>query len=305
LPNNSKKTASSKKPNKTFLLGVGCQKGGTSWLHSYLHSHPNGDFGLMKEYHVLDVLFSPYNERFLKRRLRKLNKYIGQLINGTLNQAEMASHDAGIRDIKLVGFYQNIENYYDYFDELYEKSADTTLVGDITPAYAALTSEDLRTVKEALEARGFDVKVIFLMRDPIDRNYSASRMEIRDRLSKGKKVKKTANEMFTTKLTDIGAKDRTNYPMTINNLEAVFDPDNIHFGFFEDLFTDAEVKKITDFLGIEYVEADFGNLVNASPRTEDLSQENIEKARTLFASTYDFIAKKFPEKDIKTLWKNM
>ena len=36
--------------NRTFLLGVGAQKAGTTWLHSYAASSPNTNMGDMKEY---------------------------------------------------------------------------------------------------------------------------------------------------------------------------------------------------------------------------------------------------------------
>ncbi len=39
-----------------FLLGVGAQKAGTSWLHQQLHSRPDANFGFCKEYHIHDVL---------------------------------------------------------------------------------------------------------------------------------------------------------------------------------------------------------------------------------------------------------
>ena len=43
----------------TFLLGVGCQKGGTAWLHRYLEASPQCDPGFRKEYHVWDSLDLP------------------------------------------------------------------------------------------------------------------------------------------------------------------------------------------------------------------------------------------------------
>ena len=41
---------------KTFLLGVGAQKAGTSWLHDQLNRRRDADFGFLKEYHVFDAL---------------------------------------------------------------------------------------------------------------------------------------------------------------------------------------------------------------------------------------------------------
>ena len=40
----------------TFLLGVGAQKAGTSWLHDQLQRRNDVDFGFLKEYHVFDAL---------------------------------------------------------------------------------------------------------------------------------------------------------------------------------------------------------------------------------------------------------
>ena len=41
---------------KTFLLGVGCQKGGTTWLYDYLATSPQFKHGHRKEYHVFDAI---------------------------------------------------------------------------------------------------------------------------------------------------------------------------------------------------------------------------------------------------------
>ena len=43
------------KSEKVFILGVGCQKGGTTWLHKQLDKHPNVNMGFTKEYHVFDA----------------------------------------------------------------------------------------------------------------------------------------------------------------------------------------------------------------------------------------------------------
>ena len=41
---------------KIFILGVGAQKGGTTWLHRQLNSNQNIDLGFRKEYHILDAI---------------------------------------------------------------------------------------------------------------------------------------------------------------------------------------------------------------------------------------------------------
>ena len=54
----------------TFLLGVGCQKGGTAWLHRYLEGSPQCDPGFRKEYHVWDALDLPAG-RLARERIEK------------------------------------------------------------------------------------------------------------------------------------------------------------------------------------------------------------------------------------------
>ena len=54
----------------TFLLGVGCQKGGTAWMHRYLEASPQCDPGFRKEYHVWDALDLPAG-RLARERIEK------------------------------------------------------------------------------------------------------------------------------------------------------------------------------------------------------------------------------------------
>ena len=42
-----------------FLLGLGAQKAGTSWLHAQLNRRRDADFGFLKEYHIHDALPLP------------------------------------------------------------------------------------------------------------------------------------------------------------------------------------------------------------------------------------------------------
>ena len=153
---------------KNFILGVGCQKGGTSWLRSQLKKSRNVDMGFTNEYHVFDALFVPECEGFLNGKLKALQKTSFDL-GGLSEKSQLLKH---------ISFYIDTQNYYDYFDYLwYRGGDDLTTFGDITPSYAALPESALSTIKSELEARGFKVKVVFLMRDPIERCWSMIRMQ--------------------------------------------------------------------------------------------------------------------------------
>ena len=304
-PTSAPKSASN--PKKTFLLGVGCQKGGTSWLSEYLHSLPEFERGFTKEYHVLDVHFHPHNQRFKTRQIAYLNKRLERPQNqGNVGKAAK-DHELG-RRLHWVSFYNDLKSYFDYFAMLESRSPQVHVVGDITPAYALVPRRAYRRVKRAMTARGFDVKVVFLMRDPIERLHSATRMRRRD-LHKFQNEQRhayvhnlTDDELFLDMLASPANFARSDYKTTIKKLDAEFAPEEIFYAFYEDLFNDATVKRLTDFLGLQYQKPNFSERVNVTERTSELPDELITQAREELADVYDFVAERFPGQDFKELW---
>src|SRR6185312_14812353 len=69
---------------KIFVLGVGAQRAGTSWLNSYLSSHPCVSMSQIKELHYFDALWSE------SHRLHYQNKF-------TLALKRLESASAGPR----------------------------------------------------------------------------------------------------------------------------------------------------------------------------------------------------------------
>jgi hypothetical protein len=45
--------------NGTFVLGIGAQKAGSSWLHAQLNRRRDAEFGFLKEYHIHDARTLP------------------------------------------------------------------------------------------------------------------------------------------------------------------------------------------------------------------------------------------------------
>lgn len=150
-----------------FLLGVGAQKAGTSWLHQQLHSRPDADFGVLKEYHVHDARTVPELARF-----RRLNVAIGR--PGSWIQP---------RSWLRQWFIRKPQRYVDYFTWLLQRprlrSGPVRLTGDITPSYALLSAATLGEIRDAFTQRGIPVRPVFLMRDPIERLISSQRMKLR------------------------------------------------------------------------------------------------------------------------------
>ena len=113
---------------RTFVLGVGAQKAGTTWLHSYVASSANANMGFTKEYHIWDAVCSPLcnNFRLHKHQLSKLN---------TLNYLRYCMQE-------IPGFYEG------YFNSIFNSGAKIT--GDITPSYSVLTEGDFHKIKDKI-----------------------------------------------------------------------------------------------------------------------------------------------------------
>jgi len=264
---------------KTFMLGVGCQKGGTSWLHEYLCKNPSVNMGKVKEYHVYDILFAPVKKR------------------SVLDMIKLQSVNNNI-EIRLK-FIKDMDKYFEYFDSLCTGDVDFT--GDITPSYSGLPSYAFKYVKDRLTEYGFNIKVVFLMRDPFERIWSSIRMDLRN-----KKKKVNSIEQIELLLRLYDKRDsifRTQYDKTIKNLEMVFDENEIYYDFYEDFFSETGIQRLSDFLGIEYIKPDLDKYVNATQKQEI---ENIEIMKTIISNyyreTYFYIFDKFGEEKIRELW---
>ncbi|MFQ5624052.1 MAG: sulfotransferase [Paracoccaceae bacterium] len=272
---------------RTFILGVGCQKGGTTWLHHYLKTHPQIAMPKIKELHVFDHRAMPglFRTGIVKKHLRVLR----------LNPARITN----------LAMYYSDTVYLGHFERLWNGSAakgNLRAVGEITPSYAILDAGQFAAIRDLLRGAGYDVHVIFLMRDPIDRIFSALRMV--DRNKRLVRLSKPAAERFRAALDKPGVALRSRYDRTIRNLEAVFPPDRIFYGFYESLFCGPEISRLNRFLGTDDETADFGATYNATRTRKSLSTDDVAYARARYEETYRFCAEKFSEEMIARLWPN-
>src|SRR4051794_34448127 len=142
---------------KTFLLGLGCQKGGSTWLHDYLHRLPDCNFGLAKEYHTFDARHLESFRWFHTRNLQRLTRALEEKRRHPF--LPTWSLDRRIdRLSRKIMFCNDPTLYADYFDALWKGDPTARIVGDITPGYAALRPEHFREIKSLLERKGFEVK---------------------------------------------------------------------------------------------------------------------------------------------------
>ena len=298
----------------TFVLGVGAQKAGTSWVYDYLNGHPDCAMTAVKEMHVFDLLLARKdNAAVALQRLQRLRgtlrKEIARAKEGR-PFAEDGPRLTGFMDCMAMQYQP--DRYAHYFRTLRARHPGARVIGEITPNYATLTVDNYRAIRRIIEEEiGARPKVVFLLRDPVERCWSQQRMV--DRMAEartkrkgkgkaaGKKKRADARERFGKAARAPRAQGLTRYENTIRNLEQVFSADEVFYGLYEELFTEAEVARLCAFLGIATVDPKFDVVKNASPRTTEPKRKDVAQVRAFYGETYAFCRERFGEK-IDRLW---
>ena len=281
-----------KKKTKNFILCVGCQKGGTSWLSTQLRNHRNVDLGFTKEYHLFDYLYSEGEDRLKKKLVNKLSTYDLKAIK-SLELANLKTH---------LSFFADPQKYFEYFDQLYKNgNGNIHLVGDITPAYSGLPTEAFRFIKTGLEEHGFKVKVVFIVRDPLERCWSSIRMEHRLKTKNNPKYKiKDDSLAIASSYSNSNHEIRTRYEKTIKNLESVFHSENIFYAVFEKFFNKKSMLDLGNFLELKDFSPKIDEKINYTIKKEGKIKEDVaRKLVNYYSETYYFCDSRF---DVKELW---
>ncbi|MGA0208380.1 MAG: hypothetical protein ACO3LZ_00515 [Candidatus Nanopelagicales bacterium] len=261
------------KPRRTFVLGVGAQKAGTTWLFQYLRQVRHCRMPGHKEFHVWDVLDLPYAAE--------------------LRVPEVPRHDHDARVAEMVADPQK------YFDFFAAQLTGSRITGDITPSYAGLSVERLRAVDSEFAKLGITVKSIFLMRDPVARCVSAFRWrQRRGGYKLGLHVEGDAlDDAFVRFALSCGSRVRTHYEMTWRTNEQALGEDRVHVELYERLFTERALTRLDAFLGSHGPHRLSGQRYNASEHTRlwNPSEDARRHVARAYRETYNYIAARRPD----------
>lgn len=212
--------------SQTFFVGVGAAKSGTTWLGQQLAQHPDVWMPVDKEIHYFDARHIATAKFFRRRKYERLVNQLSKHDWPKLSRnPELMAEMQWLARQALVA-----EPDDQWYCDLFAHTANThSVVGEITPAYAGLPAEGFAHIADLAPA----VKVIFIMRDPVERLWSAARY------FSGNRPKLAVTESLDDLL---GFADRpmiaanSRYDDTITNLKAVLPDHQLHFMFYEDLF---------------------------------------------------------------------
>jgi len=194
------------------------------------------------------------------------------------------------------------DTYFEYFDKLPSRSKN--LSSDITPSYAGLNGVKLNQIVSGFEERGIKIKIIFLMREPVERVISTFFMYKKRNFLH---IPGIANPIIDSGLIEFSRSRecilRTSYEDTISSLECL-DESEIFYGFYEELFENKSFEDLYNFVGnpppaetrLELEK----ELINRGRKT-GISEETKSCIFEAYFETYSVCKSKFPI--VSTIWK--
>jgi hypothetical protein len=216
---------------QTIHLCIGAPKSGTTWLYYNLKNHP----GIWTLPYKSTQYFSGNSKNVRYRKLRRHWK----IILKNLNVSNLFWH---------LNFFLNPFIGNRWFLSLFKPAKYLPCI-DISPSYCALNLKNVQRVRDVL---GESSKVIFIMRNPIERSWSHAKMS----LIRNKKLKPQDIEIedyfdFFESTKQI---DRTSYSKTIQHWEDQYGKDKLLILFFDQIEQDpfSMLNEICNFLNLEY-----------------------------------------------------
>lgn len=189
-------------------------------------------------------------------------------------------------DVKYLAKYCiNLQRPFPQTDEQYQGIFSSairskyTAFGEITPSYSMLDERGFAAIKGMYP----EAKIIFIMRNPVDRFWSQI-----------KHCERVRGVPYSVKgsLRNMQFLLRSDYQRTWSNVFKCFDRENIFISFYEKLFGaegSAEMERLTSFLGVKYIVPNIGVTVNSNLDRSEISSRDRERVAVSFKYVYSFL----------------
>ena len=194
------------------FLGLGAQKAASTWLYEMLKQHPQIWMPPIKELHFFDIPGEASHFSNVVFRRKGYRKSWNRL-----------KHTSKRNTLFLRFFFlpRTLKNY----KLLFSPSKGQTC-GEITSGYANLPLEKIKYIRQHLP----DVKLIYILRNPIHRDWSSISMLM---TQKGWTIKSIPTKILQKKLKK--RLSHSHYVLNIQNWEKHFPKEQIFISFFEEI----------------------------------------------------------------------
>ena len=262
------------------FICVGAQKSATTWLSASLDQHPDVWTPFIKEVHYFDVIHLDFSAR---------NRY--------LSLQQKISRVRSKNDCKRMDTYFDriLDSDFCFTDEWYQHifsvAPSDSVKGECTPYYCALPLDGVTHIKRLLP----DVKIIYLVRDPVDRAISSLRMALAQNPDIDQ-MKHCSKKAFHR---------RGDYRNNIPRWDSVFDADALMYLPFGRVKTNPQgvLREAEAFLGLAQYDAytSLSKKVSASRDHATVSKEAVEFLSESGYEQYQFLNKRFGEEFVRNI----
>jgi hypothetical protein len=225
-------------PRFPDFLCIGAQKAGTTWLDANLRRHPGIWMPWIKELQYFNDVHIPAHRAWTGRH---------RLAHGAKAAARVqrwaAAAGAGSDAVDRIQAMWGEPVSDDWYGRIFAHARPDQLCGEVTPEYSLLPPEGIAHVRR-LNPR---MKIIFLMRDPVERCWSHLRM-----LAKGRE---DFDYLAAARNPEVLA--RADYPAIVRRWSDVFGRSNLHLVLFQHIETEptSVLREVCRFLGLATADA--------------------------------------------------
>lgn len=208
------------------FMCIGAQKAGTSWLADKLKKHPQIEIR-RKEVHYFDRDYYLNPPLLARTKDPRFWKSLYSSIGRDLRKLSISQFAWDMR-------YHLGERNDEWYASLF-KAKPNLVTGDMTPAYSALDASTIGHIAELMP----NLKIILLLRNPIERAWSAAGMNVRKQRfgfkAAGGQIEELTAADYIQYFELPWVVRRGDYLGMIDNWERVYPREQIFIGFLEDI----------------------------------------------------------------------
>ena len=213
------------------FLCIGAQKAGTSWLYKNLRQHPEIWLPPKKEIHYFDLLREIHKSRLERMQTKRWKRWFRQRLQ---HDFRILFRQLSFQDVPWDMRYFFGRLSPEWYASLFEPGREK-VCGDITPAYAIVNKDVTRHAFEIMP----NAKLIFILRNPIERAWSMARMVHGHKgpcfENSADRIEHVQDEQFICHFELRASRLRGDYLRTLENWLAFFPEKQMFIAFMEDI----------------------------------------------------------------------
>ena len=213
-----------------FLICIGAQKAGTTWLAEQLRQHPEFSFPPRKEIRYFDTKHVPEFEHVRAQRLDEFCSRVSRIPEG---KAQLTPAQARVLRWLAKNAFVAPEEYDDrWYWSLFNEIDDSKITGDFSPTYSLLPAAGIRHIKDCAP----HAKLFFVLRNPVERTWSGAAYALRRQVTATGEL--PSNKRIRAAALGNTQGELSNYRRTIESFESVFGRGCLNILFYDLLCAD-------------------------------------------------------------------